>query len=229
MNARWSTRARRQGLALLTTITVALVPGSIVEAQAFNYPALQIPRASVRDYTAAIAAGSGTSAIFQWREGMRPGLHLGLDAGIADPSGGDDLFLFVGGSLGKELTRSTSTQPLDILLTAGAGAAFGGGTTLFRLPVGVSIGHTFDLEDGYALTPFVHPRLSVDVCDDCGGGGDSDSEVSLSFDLGVSFQVNRQFAVRAAGSFSGSDLFRDDAFAVGFTWTPAALSGFRRR
>ena len=213
----------RFGLAAL----IAAVPLTQTGAQAANYPSLQLPTASSRDYTAAIASGSGTLAVFQWREGTGPGMHLGLDVGVADYSGSNNLNLFVGGSIGRELLRATGEQPLDLMLTGGAGVGFGGGSTIFRVPVGVSLGHTFGLDQGMSLTPYVHPRLSIDICDDCGPGGDNRSEMSLNFDLGVSFQVNRQFGVRAAASFSGSDFFGDDSFGLGFNWTPSLLSNRR--
>ena len=222
---------RATGSAALATLTGVLVLTTVssadVSAQAANYPSLQVPTASSRDYTAAIASGSGTLAIFQWREGAGPGMHLGLEAGLADYRGSDNLTLFVGGSLARELLRAGGDQPLDILLTGGAGAGFGGGSTVFRLPVGVSVGHTFPLEQGMSLTPYIHPRVSLDICNDCGNGNNNRSEASLNFDLGVSFQWNSRFAVRAAGSFTGSGFYPDDSFAVGFNWTPSALSGGR--
>ena len=143
---------------------------------------------------------------------------------MIDRKGSDNLSLFVGAGIGQELANASGDQPLDLLFTAGAGAAFGGGSTVVRLPVGVSIGHTFDLEQGVALTPFVHPRASLDVASGKGGDGGSRSEVSLNFDLGVNLQVNRQFAVRAAAAFTGSELAgAQDSFAIGFNWTPAPL------
>ncbi len=208
-------------------VALSVAPAAIVSAQAANYPSLQVPTASTRDYTAAIASGSGTLAIFQWREGAGPGMHLGLEAGLADYRGTDNLTLFVGGSLARELLRADGDQPLDVLLTGGAGAGFGGGSTVFRLPIGVSLGHTFPLEQGMSLTPYIHPRVSLDICNDCGSGNNNRSEASLNFDLGVSFQVNPRFSVRAAGSFTGSGFYPDDSFAVGFNWTPSALSGGR--
>ncbi len=206
-------------------LLAALVAGaSPAGAQAWNYPALQVPSVSERDYTGALAAGSGSSMLFQWREGVTQSMHLGLDAGFADARGSSSLRLFVGGSMGYDLARATTEQPLDLLLTGGVGLAFGGRTTLFRVPVGVSMGHTFDLEEGMAITPFVHPRLSIDACDDCGRNGRSATELSLSFDVGASFRLNPRVAIRAAGSFTGSDVFGgDDGFAVGVTWTPASL------
>ncbi|QJR36059.1 autotransporter outer membrane beta-barrel domain-containing protein [Gemmatimonas groenlandica] len=214
--------------------TVAFTLGAFVaaftvteraDAQASNYPSMQLPTASTRDYTAAVSSGAGTTALFQWREGWQPRRHWQLDAGLTDRKGSDNLALFVGGGIGQEIARARGDQPLDLLFTAGAGAAFGGGYTLVRIPVGVSIGHTFDLEQGMAITPYVHPRASVDIASSGGRNGGSQSEVSLNFDLGVNFQVNSQFAVRAAAAFTGSELAgSQDTFAIGFNWMPAPLA-----
>jgi hypothetical protein len=206
------------------TLSVA-VPAATAGAQAYNYPSMQTPRASTRDYTAGIVGGAGTSFLFQWREGAGKGLHWQLDAGFADPEGGVDPLLFVGGGLGKELTRATNDQPLDVLFTAGVGAAFGGNSTVFRVPLGVSVGHTFELEQNMSLTPFVHPRLSVDACGRCGRNNDSRTNLSANFDVGGHWQVNRQFGVKVSASFSGSDLVgTDETVAIGFNWTPAGLA-----
>lgn len=214
--------------------TVAFTLGALVaaatvteraNAQASNYPSMQVPTASTRDYTAAVSSGAGTTALFQWREGWAPRRHWQLDAGLIDRKGSDNLSVFVGGGIGQEIARANGDQPLDLLFTAGAGAAFGGGYTLVRIPVGVSLGHTFDLEQGMAITPYVHPRASLDVASSGGRNGGGQSEVSLNFDLGVNFQVNSQFAVRAAAAFTGSELAgAQDTFAIGFNWTPAPLA-----
>ena len=204
-------------------LSIAFTPAT-AHAQASNYPSLQVPTASTRDYTAAVSSGAGTTALFQWREGWQPRRHWQLEAGLTDRKGSDALSLFVGGGIGQEITRARGDQPLDVLFTAGAGAAFGGGATLVRVPVGVSIGHTFALEQGMAITPYVHPRASLDWASG-GGRSGSQSEVSLNFDVGVNFQVNAQFAVRAAAAFTGSELGgAQDTFAIGFNWTPAPLS-----
>jgi len=208
-------------------VALLSIPARVATAQAFTYPSLQLPTASIRDYTAAIASGGGTSVLFQWREGIGEGMHVGLDAGFADPKNSSSLRLFIGGSVGRELLRATGDQPLDLLVTGGVGAAFGGGSTLFRVPVGVSVGHTFMLDDGMSITPYAHPRLSFDVCQGCSGSA-SRSAVGLDFDLGANFQVNREFGVRAAGSFTGSNRQGSaNAFAVGLNWTPGAVSPVR--
>ncbi len=223
---RAATTARTMAFgALLVAIGAAgaLVP-NVARAQAFNYPSLQLPTASTRDYTAAITGGRGTTALFQWREGAGAGMHLGLDAGIADPSGSGGLVLFVGGSGGKELLRASGDQPLDVLGTVGVGVAFGSGNSLVRVPVGVSIGHTFPLDEGMSITPYVHPRVSLDILNGKAPRSDN-TELTLNFDLGASLQVNKQFALRVAGVFSGSDQYGSgNAFTVGFNWTPSTLA-----
>ena len=219
--------SRRSGgstLFLTFMLAASVTLPQMASAQASNYPSLQLPTASVRDYTAAIASGSGTSVLFQWREGVATAMHLGLDVGLTDRKGSENLLGFFGGSLGYELLRAQGDQPLDLLMSGGAGLAFGGGTTVLRIPVGVSLGHTFELEDGMALTPYVHPRLSLDMCSDCGRRGNRRSELSLNFDVGVDFRVNRKFSVRVAGAFSGSDFFgNNDSFAIGLNWRPGLV------
>jgi hypothetical protein len=204
-------------------IAMSIAAPRVVTAQASNYPSLQIPTASVRDYTGAIASGFGTSLIFQWREGVGSDMHLGLDVGLTDRKGSENLLGFFGGSIGSELLTAAGEQPLDLLLTGGLGMAFGGSATIIRVPVGASVGHTFELDEGMALTPYVHPRVSLDFCSDCGRRGDRRSELSLNFDVGVDFRATRQLSVRVAGVFSGSDFFgNDDAFAIALNWRPAS-------
>ena len=212
----------------LSAAVVTVLASSPADAQAFNYPSLQLPTASTRDYTAGIVGGRGSTIVVQWRERFTAGSQFGVDAGLANPQTRNSLLLFVAGSAGQEVLRASGDQPLDILATAGVGLALGGRTSLLRVPIGASIGHTFDLGEtsaGMSVTPYVHPRLSLDVCNNCAGPNGRQANVSVNFDLGASLQVNRQFAVRAAGVFSGGNLLgTGDAFTVGFSWTPSALS-----
>lgn len=223
------TQSLRIASVVARVAAVTLLASSSLGAQAFNYPALQTPSASVRDYTGALVGGAGTTLLFQWREEAGPGMHWQFDGGFADPKGSADPLLFLGVGLGRELVRARGDQPLDVLLTAGTGASFGNGTWV-RIPIGASIGHTFPLEDAMSLTPFVHPRVSIDYCSTCrgsaiGGRGRGKSTASLNFDIGAHWQVNREFGLRVAATFSGSDIVgSDETVAVGLNWTPMALS-----
>ncbi len=221
-----ATRLRPRGVRAALTLGAALVLApTALQAQALNYPALQIPSVSERDYSGAAVGSNGTMLMFQWREGISSDMHWGLDVGLYDPSfAGAKTALFFAGNLGYDLIRATEDQPLDMLLTAGAGFSVANGRTSVRLPIGLVLGHRFELDRGMAVTPFVHPRLSVDICSSCSVNGRSQSDVSLNFDVGGSFEVNQYLSVRLSALFSGAEQYgSDNALAVGLTWTPAGL------
>ncbi len=191
-------------------------------AQAWYYPSFQIPTTVGRDYTFAAAGGGGTAFVFQWREALDAINQLSLDAGLADAEGPSNTKLFVGGQYARQLTRAQADQPLDLLLTAGAGVAFGDGPDVFRIPVGVSIGHRFPLEGELAVTPYVHPRVSLDTYTGGDGAYADRTKLALDFDLGGNLELTRTLAVRATFRFSG-DAPSETGFGVGLTYTPSSL------
>jgi hypothetical protein len=196
-----------------------MLPAAAPQAQAWAYPSFQPPRLTVREYNFGLANSDrgGTSLVFQWREQSGPATQFSFDVGIADPEGDNDILAFGGIGLARKLGSATSEVPIDFLFTAGVYLAVGN-NFFFRLPVGLSLGHRFDL-DGMALTPYLHPRLSLDFCDDCGG-----NNVGITFDLGANFEITRTVAIRAAALFSGSDSFDGDGFGISLAWTPPGLS-----
>lgn len=210
--------------ALVAALTAAA--SSRASAQAYNYPSFQPPRVVEREFNFALVDGGslGTALVLQWREGLSVGNHLSLDAGFADPeaNGADNIF-FIGGQFAHLLTNRRADLPLDFLLTASAGLASGNDTRVVRFPVGVSVGHRFPLEGGLALTPYVHPRVALNICSDCGTGGDSESDLGIDFDLGLSFEINRQIALRLSGKFGGGDFFNEDAFGISLAWSPPSV------
>jgi hypothetical protein len=213
-------RARVWPLAFACTVLAA----APTAAQGWNYPAFRHPQIMSREFNFALADGgdAGTALLFQWREGFGIRTELNLDVGFADPDVGDSRFI-VGGGFGHRLAAATAEMPLDLLLTAGFYAAFGD-PNIFRVPVGLSVGHRFPLEGAMAVTPFVHPRVSIDFCSDCFPGGD-DTELSINFDLGVDLELSRQLSLRFAALFAGGEFFgEDDGFGISLAWKPAALS-----
>jgi len=70
-----------------------------------------------------------------------------------------------------------------------------------------------------ALTPYAHPRVSIDVCGDCG----DEIDLNINFDLGVNFEITPTVALRASVLLSG-DRFADDAFGISLAITPRGLS-----
>jgi hypothetical protein len=215
------TRALARGVALAAAFaSVSSVGAGRAAAQAHYYPSFQVPRVTDRDYTGALIANAGTGALFQWREGIAANAQLSLDAGLADLDDAGTR-VFFGGNYARELTRSTAEQPLDLLFTLGAGLSLGDGPELFRIPVGLSLGHRFPLEGSVAITPYVHPRLSLDVV--TGNGGGDGTDLTIDFDLGASFEITPQLAIRASLLLTGADLADGAGFGLGLTYRPAAL------
>jgi hypothetical protein len=205
---------------LFLLATVVLVTGR-VEGQAWNYPTFQGPRVVSREFNFAVAYGGdgGTDVFAQWREGLDATNQLEVEGGFISPRFGNARGL-IGGSYAHQLATATNELPLDFLFTVGLYDSFGDGN-FFRLPVGVSIGHKFPMDSAISITPYVHPRLSLDASSCC-------DKVGFEFDVGANFQLTDQFAVRVSGTFGGSDVAANDAgFGIGVAWTPKGLRGAR--
>ena len=200
---------------------LSLVGASRAGAQAWAYPSFQVPRVTSREFNFGVAdAGfSGTSLIFQWREQSGVKGQLSLDAGLADRDARNgSAQLFVGGQYAYQLARSNADVPFDFLFTAGANASFGDFSVL-RIPVGLSLGHRFELDGGMAITPYIHPRVSFDFCSRC----NTETDLGVNFDLGGSFELSRALALRASMLFAGSEQFSHDGFGLSIAWTPPGL------
>ena len=149
-------------LVLLTALTA-----SSLAAQTYNYPALQTPRIVDREYNfaAATAGNAGTSLRLSMARGTERGLAV-LARRRARGAEGErhDTRLLLGGGLAWQWLRANADIPFDIALTGGAGFSSGNGFNVVRIPFGAVAGHTFMLDNDMQLTPFVHPRLSIDHC-----------------------------------------------------------------
>jgi hypothetical protein len=189
------------------------------EAQGWSYPSFQPPRLTVREYNfgMADASGPGTSLLFQWREQSGPRHLFSFDVGIADPDFDQDIVAFGGVGYGLMLGQETEEVPLAFMFTAGAHLAIGDDTRL-RFPVGLSMGHEFEFEGGVALMPYIHPRLTIDLCNGCGG-----SDVGVSFDLGANLELTRSISLRFSTLFTGNESIDDEGFGISIAWTPPSL------
>ena len=223
--------SRTRSLVAAAVLTLGMA--STAGAQAWNYPSFQTPRVTTREFNFGIADGgrpAGNTFIFQWREGRNARTQLSLDAGIAEtdfgPGADDETYLLIGGQLGRQLAVARQDMPFDVLFTAGANAAFGEGGPLLSIPFGASIGHRFLIDGGMAITPYTHPRLAINYCGEC-DAGDGDLDIGIAIDLGASFDVTPNVALRLSGTFGGDDdtMWGDDAFGVSLAWT----TGLRRR
>lgn len=220
---------------LSSVLALALMTGAAapLAAQAWSYPSLQPPRTIVREYNFAVANsdGAGTTLMFQWREETGPRHQLSLDIGIVDPDrSGADLVAFLGGQYAYQIARSSAEVPLDFLFTAGAYLA-GGELTLFRFPFGLSVGHRFELEDNMALTPYVHPRIGLDLCSGSDDECPDRTEFAVTFDVGLNLELTRTVQLRASAIFASERSVDRDGFGVSLSWTPPSLvrSGRRMR
>ena len=216
-------RMRLSFSAAAAALLVAFTPG-VTRAQAFEYPAFQLPRVvESREFNFAFADGKNSqSLVFQWREGYGPGSQLSFDAGFADIEGGDPALL-VGGQYAQQLTTATADIPLDFALTVGANLGVFTGDpdgVLIRVPLGVVLGRSFvvDAPTGFAITPFIHPRASLDYLSD--DRFEDNTDLGLNVDVGANFQFTRAFAGRLAFMIGGDDFGRGDAFGLSFALTP---------
>lgn len=216
-------RSRRFSRSLAALATAALLLAAREsQAQAWAYPSFQPPTTTSREFNFGIAdaGNAGTSVLFQWREGFGPSSQFSFDIGVGDPDArGADNVLFLGGQYAYQIAKASEDVPLDFLLTAGAGLAFGNHTSL-RVPMGVSIGHRFPLDGTIAITPYVHPRMSLDFCGGCNG---DESQIGISFDVGANLELTRVLAIRGTAFFGGSDRFGEDGIGISLVWTPPGL------
>ena len=213
---------------VISCALVALVP-AIAQGQYFSYPSLQPPTVAVREFNYGVASGprTGTSLVFQWREHAGDRTHMQLDAGLNDAEGANAGTRFIiGGGLAYRLTTANQDMPLDLLLTGGIGGSFGDGTSILRMPLGMSVGHRFAFQDmiPMAITPYAHPRFSIDFCNSCGPNGNRDTNLGVDVDLGLAVEFTNNLGLRASALFAGSDFFpRDNGFGVSLVWTPPGL------
>jgi hypothetical protein len=213
---------------LRNAVLLTLLAASSLAAQAYNYPVLQTPRIVDREYNfvAAGAGDAGTSLLFQWREGLSADWQLLLEGGLASPPSPANTRLLLGGGLAWQWIRATADFPLDLAVTGEVGFSSADSYTVLRIPVGVSAGHTFKFDNGNELTPFVHPRLSID---NCSGGPciGTNTKLGVDVDIGVNYQITQQIGIRLAGMLGGTTYVGSNN-AIGFSlaWTPRGLKKF---
>jgi hypothetical protein len=194
-----------------------LLPLSFLSSEAegqLSYPAFQVPQIVEREFNFALAdAGRATSLVFQWREGISARTQLSFDAGLSDVSRPDDnVYLLLGGQFAYQMNRPTPEAPIDMLFTAGVFTRLGEDPgSAMSVPFGVAVGYRLVLSGDIAITPYVHPRASVDMFN-------NDSELNLNFDFGASFDLSSELAVRIAGTIGDAD-----GFGLSVAWRPVGL------
>jgi hypothetical protein len=99
----------------------------------------------------------------------------------------------LGGDFRTQVVSYSESFPLDGSLTLGFGANVGDGPDAYYIPVGVSLGRRFDVENSNTtFVPYVHPVIVPTF-----GGGDS--EIDFALGLGVDVRFSQQWVIRASG------------------------------
>ena len=211
----YKSNTMNRSLVALGAVVLFSAPLAPALAQAGPYPAMQPTQVASREYNFALADFSGgTALVFQWREKMGdPRMQFTADLGVTD--GANSSGLIIGGSLHYQLTRANEDLPFDMVLGGGLGLVAYDAVNILRIPVGLAIGHRFPLEGGFAVSPFVHPRLSIDRVSK---NGISASQTNLNIDIGASFELNPRMQLRMAATLGDSD-----AVGLSFAWLPRGL------
>lgn len=164
-------------------------------------PTYMAPRAS-SDVGVYFSDGPGEFAVEGIWRGIYGGQNVGLRAGLADT---EDVMVLLGAEYRNALTQST---PLDLSVTAAGQGAFGD-FSAFGFLLGLSVGHTFALDE-LAVTPYVHPRFGLINS----FGGDDELDLELVADFGIDARLTENVEIRFAFPLDseGSD------WGVGFAW-----------
>ena len=113
--------------------------------------------------------------------------------GFADLNGSGGTRILLGGDFRTQVLSYSEDIPVDGSLTVGFGANVGDGPDAYYVPVGISVGRRFDLENSNTtFVPYVHPVIVPRF-----GGGDSDVDFALG--LGVDIRFSDEWAIRASG------------------------------
>ncbi len=141
--------------------------------------------------------GAGASVAVEgfYRKAAGP-YDFGLRAGFVDFQGGGGTGLLLGGNFRTQLVRYSESFPLDGALNMGLGGVIGSNVDdFFLLPIGFSLGRTFDLENSTTtFIPYVEPLVAPVF------GGSGDDDVLFAFGLGVNIKFAERWSLRASGA-----------------------------
>jgi opacity protein-like surface antigen len=182
---------------LLVAVVVALSANDLA-AQETGTPMFKAPYRAFTSHEFGAAFSDPGQGVSFALEGFysygRGSNDFGIRAGIADPEGPGDMRILLGGDFRARVLSYSESFPLDGALTVGAGLNIGDGDDLIYLPVGITVGRRFELENSKTtFTPYAHPTL-VPVLGAAGG-----SDVGFALGLGVDMRFSRNLAVRVSG------------------------------
>ena len=188
----------RKLLGGMLALTLLAGAASTSAAQETGTPIFKAPNRAFEnhEFGASISdPGEGAGAAVEgfYRYGSGP-YDFSIRAGIEDFNG-PGTGVLLGGDFRTQVIHYSESFPLDAALTLGLGGVVGSAVDdFFLLPVGISLGRTFELENSSTIfVPYVQPVIAPVF----GGAGDDD--VLFALGLGVDIKFSDHWAVRASG------------------------------
>lgn len=132
-----------------------------------------------------------------WRQ--TGNLNLGVRVGVAE-----DLV-----KVGAEFYGPIRIEaPLQLAWQLGVGAGFGDDVTMLRVPFGVSLGGTLGSPGTLQITPYVYPRVALDLyAFDVGDDEETDTEVNFDVDLGADIRLSPAWSLKVGATVGESEAF----------------------
>ena len=188
---------------LLTAAILLAMPIAVCSAQSSGSPVFQAPYRAFARSEIGISL-SEPSAGFDLEGSYRGGLTNTVDLGFRGgfhsgpgTNGGTDALL--GADLRARVVTHTESFPFDASATVGLGLQSGHGTTVGRLPVGLSMGRRVLIEGSdISLVPYVQPVLALLF----GNGSGTDFSLGFGVDARVTPRLDLRFSA-AVGNTSG--------------------------
>jgi hypothetical protein len=189
-------------------LAAALALGARAEAQETGTPVFSAPFRAFSHHEVGLSLSApegsdlGVEGFFSFASGRN---DFGLRVGAVDAGESSDLVL--GGRFRSRLITHSKDFPLDGALTVGLGAVFYDGDTVFRTPIGLSLGRRFDSSgSGMSFVPYMQPVLIPTF-------SKGDSSLDFALGLGLDIRLARHVDLRVSGSVG--DL---EGFAISLAW-----------
>lgn len=181
-------------------LALALVAGAAgtAAAQETGTPIFKAPNRAFENHEFGVSIsdpGQGIGAAIEGFYRYGSGQYdFSVRGGFEDVSGPGSALL-LGGNFRTQVLHYSDSFPLDGALTIGLGGRIGSDVDdVFYLPVGISLGRTFTLENSSTIfVPYVHPIIAP-VFGNKGG-----DDVAFALGLGVDIKFSDHWAVRASG------------------------------
>ncbi len=191
---------RRSLLGGLMVVIFAGLAAQQASSQELFTPMYKAPYRAFTNYEMGAAFSQPTGADFALEGfyGIGRGRNdFGLGVAYLSFGGGSNA-VSVGGNFRTRVIQSSESFPLDGALTLGVGGLFGSGSTLFTVPVGLTIGRRVLLEgSSTSFVPYIMPTMVPTF-------GHGNSNVDFDLGLGVDVRVSRSLDVRVSGALGSA-------------------------